>query len=118
MAMTAMLASACNAPKEESSVAPWSMDRFADIEVLRYEVPCFESLSLQQKKLVYYLSEAALWGRDILWDQNCKYNLQIRTICENIYTSYKGNKEDAPFAKYRKKSDSGKKKESKSRKKP
>ena len=97
MAMTAMLASACNAPKEETSVAPWSMDRFADIEVLRYEVPCFESLSLQQKKLVYYLSEAALWGRDILWDQNCKYNLQIRTICENIYTNYKGNKEDAEW---------------------
>lgn len=50
MAMTAMLASACNAPKEETTVAPWSIDRFADIEVLRYEVPCFESLSLQQKK--------------------------------------------------------------------
>ena len=97
MAMTAMLASACNAPKEETTVAPWSIDHFADIEVLRYEVPCFESLSLQQKKLVYYLSEAALWGRDILWDQNCKYNLQIRTICENIYTNYKGDKNDAEW---------------------
>ena len=54
MAMTAMLASACNAPKEESSVAPWSMDRFADIEEIRYEDLCYESQSLQQKKLDYY----------------------------------------------------------------
>ena len=96
MAMTAILTSACNTtPKEEVQVQPWSLDRFADIEVLRYEVPCFESLSLQQKKLVYYLTEAAQWGRDILWDQNCKYNLAIRQVCEDIYTNYKGDKEDA-----------------------
>lgn len=94
MAITAILSSACTAPKENVTPTPWSLDRFADIEVLRYEVPCFESLSLQQKKLVYYLSEAALWGRDILWDQNCKYNLQIRQLCEDIYTNYKGDKED------------------------
>lgn len=95
MAMTAVLASACSAPKEEATeVAPWSIDRFADIEVLRYEVPCFESLSLKQKELVYYLTEAALWGRDIMWDQNCKYNLQIRELCEEIYKNYKGDKDD------------------------
>lgn len=95
MAMTAVLASACSAPKEEATeVAPWSIDRFADIEVLRYEVPCFESLSLKQKELVYYLSEAALWGRDIMWDQNCKYNLQIRELCEEIYKNYNGDKDD------------------------
>ena len=94
MAMTTFLACACTTPKEEATVAPWSLDRFADIEVLRYEVPSFESLSLQQKKLVYYLTEAAQWGRDILWDQNCKYNLQIREICESIYTNYNGDKND------------------------
>ena len=56
----------------------YHVDRFADIEVLRYQVPGFENLSLQQKKLIYYLSEAALEGRDILYDQNNKYNLTIR----------------------------------------
>ena len=73
---------------------PWSVDRFADIEVLRYEVPEFEQLSLQQKTLIYYLTEAALWGRDILWDQNCSYNLKIRRIAEAIYQNYDGDKDD------------------------
>ncbi len=96
MAIATILASSCSAPKEETQEAlPWSVDRFADIEVLRYEVPAFESLSLQQKKLVYYLTEAAQWGRDILWDQNCKHNLVIRELCETIYTNYQGDKEDA-----------------------
>ena len=62
----------------------YTVDRFADIEVLRYRVPGFEELPLQQKKLVYYLTEAALYGRDILWDQNNKYNLQLRDLLENI----------------------------------
>jgi len=75
-------------------LGPWSVDRFADIEVLRYEVPEFENLSLQKKKLVYYLSEAALWGRDILWDQNCSYNLQIRSVAEAVYQHYDGDKDD------------------------
>ena len=75
----------------------WSVDRFADIEVLRYEVPGFEQLSLQQKTLVYYLTEAALWGRDILWDQNCKYNLAIRKVCEAVYQNYKGDKNDGQW---------------------
>ncbi len=73
------------------------MDRFADIEVLRYEVPGFEQLSLQQKTLVYYLTEAALWGRDILWDQNCKYNLAIRNVCEAVFQNYKGDKNDGQW---------------------
>lgn len=96
IAMAAILLCACNSKKEDATptTEPWSVDRFADIEVLRYEVPCFESLSLQQKELVFYLSEAALWGRDIMWDQNCKYNLPIRHICEEIYKSYSGDKEN------------------------
>lgn len=72
-------------------------DRFADIEVLRYPVTDFENLSLQQKKLIYYLTEAALWGRDILWDQNCVTNLPLRTALESIYTSYDGDRENPDF---------------------
>ncbi len=67
-------------------------DAFADVQVLRYDVPGFELLSLQQKKLVYYLYEAGLSGRDIIWDQNYRYNLEIRNALENIYTNYSGDK--------------------------
>ncbi len=73
------------------------VDRFADIEVLRYKVPDFENLTLSQKKLVYYLTEAALQGRDILWDQNGKYNLAIRSLLEAVYVNYKGDKNSADF---------------------
>ena len=75
----------------------YSVDRFADIEVLRYQVPGFEDLSLQQKQLVYYLTEAALNGRDILFDQNCKYNLMVRQTLEDIYRNYKGDKNDKDY---------------------
>lgn len=78
------------------------VDRFADIEVLRYKVPDFENLSLQQKKLIYFLTEAAITGRDILWDQNCRYNLTIRQILEPIYTDYAGDRESADFKAFEK----------------
>ena len=55
-------------------------ERFADLQMLRYQVPGFQDLNLRQQVLVYYLSEAALWGRDILWDQNGRYNLRIRQL--------------------------------------
>lgn len=96
-AMTALLTGACNAPQTPDKETSWSVDRFADIEVLRYEVPAFETLSLQQKKLIYYLTEAALWGRDILWDQNGKYNLTIRELLETIYTHYTGDRNDPEY---------------------
>ena len=73
------------------------VDSFADIEVLRYPVPGFEELSLNQKKLVYYLTEAALAGRDILWDQNNRYNLDLRKLLENIYSNYDGAKDNPDF---------------------
>lgn len=73
------------------------VDQFEDIRVLRYKVPAFESLSLQQKKYIYYLSEAALSGRDILWDQNFKYNLLIRKTLEAVLNSYSGDKETDEF---------------------
>ncbi len=75
----------------------YTVDRFADIEVLRYKVPGFEQLSLNNKKLVYYLSEAALQGRDILTDQNGKYNLAVRQTLEQVYVNYRGDRNDANF---------------------
>ncbi len=72
-------------------------ERFADLQMLRYRVEGFEKLSLQQKTLVYYLSEAALCGRDILWDQNGRYNLRIRQLLETIYTDYTGDRKSKDF---------------------
>ena len=71
-------------------------EKFADIQMLRYQVHGFEQLTLRQKELIYYLSEAALSGRDILWDQNSKYNLRIRQTLESIYTcpACQNNKEE------------------------
>lgn len=80
----------------------YHVDRFADIEVLRYEVPEYDRLSLNQKKMLYYLSQAAQMGRDILWDQNGKYNLQIRQLLEKIYTDYNGDRNSADFKAFEK----------------
>ena len=80
----------------------YHVDRFADIEVLRYEVPGFDELSLNQKKLVYYLTEAALEGRDILFDQNGSNNLAIRQLLEKIYVNYKGDKNSKEFKAFEK----------------
>lgn len=68
-------------------------EQFDDIRILRYQVPAFRSLSLRQKLLVYYLSRAALAGRDILWDQNNKYNLRVRKVLEHILENYRGDRE-------------------------
>ena len=70
-----------------------SIDRFADIEVLKYQVPGWTDLTLKEKEYVYYLSQAGYAGRDISWDQNYKYNLTIRRALENIYQNYTGNKD-------------------------
>ncbi len=72
-------------------------ERFADLQLLRYRVNGFENLDLRQKKLVYYLSQAALYGRDILWDQNGKFNLKIRKTLEVIYTDYSGDRNSKDF---------------------
>ena len=74
------------------STFQYKVDRFADVEILRYYVAGFKSLPLQQKELIYYLSQAALEGRDILFDQNNRYNLTIRRICESVYENYMGDK--------------------------
>lgn len=98
LAMT-LIASSCS--KQASAPAPddfdYVVDHFADIEVLRYQVPDFGNLSLNQKKLVYFLTEAALWGRDIMWDQNNYHNLALRDLLEAVYTNYGGDRESDDF---------------------
>lgn len=96
---TLIMASSCSrtAEKAPADDFDYTVDRFADIEVLRYKVPDFDSLSLNQKILVYYLQEAALWGRDILWDQNYIHNLPIRDMLEAVYTNYDGDKADPEY---------------------
>jgi dipeptidyl-peptidase-3 len=89
---------ACNPTtevKEEKSNTDefvWQTEQFADLKLIRYQIPGFDKLSLDQKKLVYYLTQAGLSGRDIIWDQNYRYNLKIRTALENIVKNYEGDK--------------------------
>lgn len=75
----------------------YTVEQFADLQILRYKVKDFENLSLKQKELIYYLSQAALEGRDILFDQNGKYNLIIRKMLETVYTDYEGDRADTNF---------------------
>ena len=75
----------------------YEVDRFADIRILRYKLDGFDRLTPKQKELVYYLTMAGLAGRDIMWDQNCKYNLEVRATLEKIYTTYTGDKSAAEW---------------------
>ena len=100
MAAALTLLAACGGPSKTTATADkfdYTVEQFADLQILRYRVPGFEELSLAQKKLVYYLTEAALQGRDILFDQNGKYNLRIRRALEAIYTGYKGDRTASDF---------------------
>jgi len=75
-------------------------EQFADIKVLRYQIPGFDQLSLQQKKYVYYLTQAGLAGRDIIYDQNYRYNLTIRRALENVYQDYQGDKNNVDWKNF------------------
>ncbi len=95
-----VLFTACKKTNTTSSMNDnfdYNVERFADLQILRYQVPGFDDLTLQQKKLIYYLSEAAQSGRDILYDQNGKYNLSIRRTLEAIYTNYKDDRNSEEF---------------------
>jgi len=78
----------------------YTEERFADLQLLRYNVEGFETLSLRQKTYIYHLSEAALWGRDILWHQNCRYNLPIRHLLEEILQNYKGDRQSEEYQQF------------------
>lgn len=90
LTLTATTMISCYEKKTED--APWILDRFDDIKILRYEVPGFAELPLQEKELIYYLAEAAKCGRDIMFDQNFKYNLPVRRTLEVIYENYDGDR--------------------------
>lgn len=100
MALVPMLSLSLHAAEDKNF--NYHVDDFADIEVLRYEVPKFNSLSLQQKLMTYYLTQAAQAGRDIIWDQNGKYNLPLRKALEEIYTRYDGDKNSQDFKAFEK----------------
>ncbi|MFD1064031.1 dihydrofolate reductase [Winogradskyella litorisediminis] len=81
-----------NEVAEAQSEFDYNVEQFADIKILRYQIPGWENLTLKEQKLVYYLTQAGLAGRDIMWDQNYRHNLAIRRALENVYTNYSGDK--------------------------
>ncbi len=102
VAVVGLCVFSCKENKEEKDVTPaetaapaefdYNVESFGDVKILRYQIPGWEKLSLKEQKLVYYLTQAGLAGRDIMWDQNYRHNLQIRRALENIYTTYEGDK--------------------------
>ena len=100
LAFTLLTNISCDMSSKQKNNFKVQVDRFSDIEILRYEVPGFEDLSLKQKKFIYYLSEAALSGRDIIYDQNYKYNLTIRSTLNNIVQNFNGNKSSKQWAQF------------------
>ncbi|MEG0949737.1 MAG: dihydrofolate reductase [Bacteroidales bacterium] len=104
--MSACVLGSCSNPsatKEASTQEQdfkWVVDNFADVQVLRYRVNDFDSLSVKQKELIYYLSQAAIQGRDILFDQNNRWNLAVRRTLETIYENYQGDKESADYKNF------------------
>ncbi|MBQ2501691.1 MAG: dihydrofolate reductase, partial [Bacteroidales bacterium] len=96
----AIIAGCQQRTEEEIKEFHYLLDEFADLKVMRYKVPGWEDLTLQQKEYAYYLAEAAKFGRDILWDQNGEYNLRIRHAVENILENYKGDRGSEDFRKF------------------
>ena len=90
----AVLAAGCGS---NGSGFKYTVDQFADAKIIRYQVPGWDELSLQQKEYAYHLAEAAKWGRDILWDQNCRHNLQLRHAVEDILENYAGDRKCSEF---------------------
>lgn len=103
--MASLLFSACKKETQHTHLEKdtdfeYVIDRFADVEIMRYQIDNWDDLSLKQKELVYYLSEAALCGRDIIFDQNCAYNLSVKATLENIVNTYTGNRNSADWQKF------------------
>ncbi len=106
MSVIALLIASCGNNKKEAKndqqqdTFKYKTEQFADVKILRYQIPGFNDLSLNQKKLLYYLSQAALCGRDIIYDQNFKYNLTIRRTLEAIVDKYTGDRKSEDFGKF------------------
>lgn len=110
VAMSGMLFFSCaddkinKEPQEISAVEAdtfnYNVDQFADVKILRYQIPGWEELTLKEQKLVYYLTQAGLAGRDIMWDQNYRHNLAIRKALENVYSTYEGDKESGDWKNF------------------
>lgn len=103
--LAAVLMLACKGEEEKGEAKAGATsetvaDQFADIQVLRYQIPAWDKLSLKEQEYVYYLTQAGLAGRDIHWDQNYRYNLAIRRALEHIYENYKGNRNSADWNKF------------------
>lgn len=86
--------------KVEEAPFNYNVEQFADVKILRYQIPGWDNLTLKEKKLVYYLTQAGLSGRDIIWDQNYKHNLKIRKALEQVYTNFKGDKTTSNWAAF------------------
>lgn len=92
-----LLITGCKNEEKEKNPFKWQVDQFADIRIMRYQIPEFDSLAPNQRVLIYYLSEAAKCGRDIIWDQNYKYNLTVRNVLEGIYNGYTGDRNNTDW---------------------
>ena len=90
----------CSDKAADNGDFKYLLDEFADVKVMRYQVPGWDALTLQQKEYVYHLSEAAKYGRDIIWMQNCRYNLDIRKMLENALENYKGDKTSEEYKQF------------------
>ncbi|MBE9483928.1 MAG: dihydrofolate reductase, partial [Bacteroidetes bacterium] len=95
----------CDQAKEKETTGEKSdfqflTEQFADLKIMRYQIPGFEELSLDQKKLIYYLGEAALAGRDIIFDQNFKYNLAVRRTLEEISKNFAGDRQTQEWSEF------------------
>ena len=100
IAGAAIALSSCGRDSKEAETFTYTVDQFADLKVMRYKIPGWEDLTLKQKEYAYHLAEAAKYGRDILWDQNCKDNLRVRHAVENIIENYKGERECKDFENF------------------
>ena len=90
----------CSDKAAQNAEFKYLIDEFADLKIMRYQVPGWDALTLQQKEYVYHLSEAAKYGRDIIWMQNCRYNLDVRKVLENIIENYEGDRTSEDWAKF------------------
>ncbi len=95
-----LLTSCGDTKKETSDNFDYNVTQFEDIKILRYQIPSWDNLTLKEQKLVYYLTQAGLEGRDIIWDQNYRHNLAIRKSFEQIYTTYQGDKQSQDWANF------------------